>query len=131
MSENVVKKDLYYTEDHEWVAFENGIATVGVSDYAQHQMGDIVFVELPEVGDEFSKGDDFAVIESVKAASDSFIPVSGEIVEVNEELEDEPEKINAEPYDAWLVKVKVSDESELDALMSAGKYETFVEGLEG
>lgn len=131
MSENVVKKDLYYTEDHEWVAFENGIATVGVSDYAQHQMGDIVFVELPEVGDEFSKGDDFAVIESVKAASDSFIPVSGEIVEVNEELEDEPEKINAEPYDAWLVKVKVSDESELDALMSAGKYEAFVEGLEG
>ncbi len=125
-----VLKDLYYTEEHDWVKVEGDIATVGATDYAQHQMGDIVFVEFPQVGDEFTRGDDYAVIESVKAAAESFIPVSGEIVEINEELEDAPEKINEDPYSAWIVKIRMSDVSELDELMDASAYEAKLKELE-
>jgi glycine cleavage system H protein len=120
-----VKKGLYYSEDHEWVKVEEGVATIGITDFAQHSMGEIVYVELPMEEDELDAGDVFGVLESVKAASDSFTPVSGEVVEVNEALEDEPELINESPYDAWILKIMMSNESELNDLMSPEEYEEF------
>jgi glycine cleavage system H protein len=120
-----IKKGLFYSKDHEWIKVEGDVASVGISDFAQHSLGEIVYVEMPEEGDEFKAGEVFGVLESVKAASDSFIPVSGEIVEVNEDLEDEPELINEKPYEAWIFKIKLSDVSELDALMSPEGYEEF------
>jgi len=120
-----VKKGLYYSEDHEWVRVEEGVATIGITDFAQHSMGEIVYVELPMEEDELDAGDVFGVLESVKAASDSFTPVSGEVVEVNEVLEDEPELINESPYDAWILKIMMSNESELKDLMSPEEYEEF------
>jgi glycine cleavage system H protein len=120
-----VKKGLYYSEDHEWVKVEEGVATIGITDFAQHSMGEIVYVELPMEEDELDAGDVFGVLESVKAASDSFTPVSGEVVEVNEVLEDEPELINESPYDAWILKIMMSNESELKDLMSPEEYEEF------
>ncbi|PIE77149.1 MAG: glycine cleavage system protein H [Clostridiales bacterium] len=96
-----VKKDLYYTKDHEWVSVEGNLATIGISDYAQHSLGDIVYVELPEVDEAFDAGDEFAVIESVKAASDAYMPVAGKVVEVNEALEDEPALLNEDAYANW------------------------------
>jgi glycine cleavage system H protein len=120
-----VKKGLYYSEDHEWVKVEEGVATIGITDFAQHSMGEIVYVELPMEEDELDAGDVFGVLESVKAASDSFTPVSGEVVEVNEALEDEPELINESPYDAWILKIMMSNESELKDLMSPEEYEEF------
>lgn len=120
-----VPAELKYVASHEWIRDEgNGIVTVGVTDFAQEQLGDVVFVELPEVGSEINKDDAIAVVESVKAASDIYAPISGEVVEINEELVDEPEKVNAEPYDgAWFFKVKVSEESELEELLSAEQYQ--------
>jgi len=120
-----VKKGLYYSEDHEWVRVEEGVATIGITDFAQHSMGEIVYVELPMEEDELDAGDVFGVLESVKAASDSFTPVSGEVVAVNEVLEDEPELINESPYDAWILKIMMSNESELKDLMSPEEYEEF------
>lgn len=120
-----VKKGLYYSEDHEWVKVEDGVATIGITDFAQHSMGEIVYVELPMEEDELDAGDVFGVLESVKAASDSFTPVSGEVVAVNEALEDEPELINESPYDAWILKIMMSNESELKDLMSPEEYEEF------
>lgn len=120
-----IKKGLYYSEDHEWVKVEVGIATIGITDFAQHSMGEIVYVELPMEEDQLEAGDVFGVLESVKAASDSFTPVSGEVVEVNEVLEDEPELINESPYEAWILKIEMSDESELNNLMSPEEYEEF------
>lgn len=120
-----VKKGLYYSEDHEWVKVEDGVATIGITDFAQHSMGEIVYVELPMEEDELDAGDVFGVLESVKAASDSFTPVSGEVVAVNEVLEDEPELINESPYDAWILKIMMSNESELKDLMSPEEYEEF------
>ncbi|HKL42013.1 MAG TPA: glycine cleavage system protein GcvH [Clostridia bacterium] len=120
-----VKKGLYYSEDHEWVRVEEGVATIGITDFAQHSMGEIVYVELPMEEDELDAGDVFGVLESVKAASDSFTPVSGEVVEVNEVLEDEPELINESPYEAWILKIMMSNESELKDLMSPEEYEEF------
>ncbi|HKL47287.1 MAG TPA: glycine cleavage system protein GcvH [Candidatus Izemoplasmatales bacterium] len=120
-----VKKGLYYSEDHEWIKVEEGVATIGITDFAQHSMGEIVYVELPMEEDELDAGDVFGVLESVKAASDSFTPVSGEVVEVNEALEDEPELINESPYDAWILKIMMSNESELKDLMSPEEYEEF------
>jgi glycine cleavage system H protein len=116
---------LKYAESDEWAGVEGDIVTVGISDYAQDALSDIVYVELPEVGDEVSAGDAVATVESVKAASDILSPVSGEIVEVNEALEDTPEVINEDPYGAWIFKVKASDLAELDALMDAAAYEAF------
>ena len=120
-----VKKDLYYSEDHEWIKVEDGVATIGITDFAQHSMGEIVYVEMPMEEDELDAGDVFGVLESVKAASDSFTPVSGEVVAVNEALEDEPELINESPYDAWILKIMMSNASELNDLMSSEEYEEF------
>jgi glycine cleavage system H protein len=119
-----VPQDLFYAKTHEWVCLEDGIATVGISDFAQSQLSDLTFVELPEVGIEFSAGDEAAVVESVKAAADVYAPVSGEVVEVNEALEDSPELINKDAFGSgWLFKIKVADESEIDNLMDADSYE--------
>lgn len=117
-----VKEDRRYAESHEWVKINGDIAEIGISDYAQHALGDIVYVDMPEVGDEFSAGDVFGAVESVKAASDLICPVSGEVVEVNEELEDAPEKINADAFGTWIIKIKMSDPAEYDALLDAAAY---------
>lgn len=113
-------KDLDYLESHEWVKFEGNVATIGVSDYAQSEMGDVVFVELPELGDEVTADDDFATVESVKAVFDIKSPVSGKIVEVNEELEDSPELINKDAFSAWIAKIEFSSKS--DKLMNVDEY---------
>lgn len=119
---STVKDDLRYAESHEWVKLEGDIATVGISDYAQHALGDIVYVDMPEVGDEVTAGEDFGAVESVKAASDLISPVSGEVVEVNEALEDEPGLINQDAFGAWIMKVRVADTAEIDALLDAAAY---------
>ncbi|MBN2789304.1 MAG: glycine cleavage system protein GcvH [Candidatus Delongbacteria bacterium] len=115
---------LLYTEDHEYCKVEGDVAVIGVTEYAQEQLGDITYVELPAVGDTFSKGDSIGVIEAVKAASDIYSPVSGEIVEINENLEDSPELVNSDCYEGgWIVKIKLSDTSELEGLLKADAYE--------
>lgn len=117
-----------YTKTHEWIRVEGDEAYVGITDYAQQQLSDIVFVEMPEVGDSFEKGEVFGVVESVKAASDVYLPVAGEIVELNEELEDSPDLVNRDPYgDGWFVRFVIEDPDELDALMDAESYEKFAE----
>lgn len=119
-----IPKDLKYTEDHEWVKMDGDIATTGITDYAQSELGDVVFLELPEEDDEVTMGSPFGSIEAVKTVADLFAPVSGIVTEVNRELEDNPEKVNQDPYgDGWLIKVKLSDPSELDSLMDAAAYE--------
>ena len=121
-------KDLKYSATHEWSKLEDGVVTVGITDFAQDQLGDVVFVELPEEGKTFSAGDPVAVVESVKTASDIYAPISGEVVEVNSELEDAPEKLNESPYgEGWLFKLRVSDESETESLLSAEDYEASAE----
>ena len=117
-----VLEGLKYSESHEWVKVEGNVAVIGVSDFAQKEMGDITYVDLPEVGDEVVAGEEFGALESVKAASDLFAPVSGEVIEVNEELADTPEKVNEDAYASWIIKVEMSDESELDALLNAAAY---------
>jgi len=125
-------KEFRYSEDHEWIKVEGEVGTVGITDHAQKQLGDIVFVEVPEVDDELEKGDEAGSIESVKAVADVFTPVSGTIVEVNEDLEDAPETVNKDPHgDGWLFKIKLSDPSELDDLMDAAAYEKYLEEEEG
>ncbi len=120
-----------YDVEHEWIRVEGDEGVVGISDYAQDQLSDVVYVELPEVGDTFGKGDVFAVVESVKAASDVYMPVGGEILEINEVLEDSPELVNEDPFgEAWLVRVAIADSAELDDLMDATAYQAFVESLE-
>lgn len=114
--------DRRYAESHEWVKIDGDIATIGISDYAQHALGDIVYVDMPEVGDEMTAGEVFGAVESVKAASDLICPVSGEVVEINEDLEDAPEKINADAFSTWIIKVKISDAAEMDALLDAAAY---------
>jgi len=119
-----------YQESHEWARLDGDVITVGISDYAQDELGDVVFVELPEVGTTMKQGDAFGVVESVKAASDLYMPAGGEVVEINEVLKDTPEKINEAPFgDGWIIKVKIGDAGELDALMDAAAYKTFTEGL--
>ncbi len=129
--ESKVKEGLYYTKDHEWAQImEDGTVLVGISDYAQKELGDLAYVELPEVGKEVSKGDVLCEVESVKAVSEVYAPVSGEVIEVNEELEDAPEKINEDPYDAWIAKIKPKNlEEELEDLMTAEKYAEYLESL--
>lgn len=120
-----------YTEDHEWVLIEGDVATVGITDYAQNALGDIVFVETPEVGREVEQGEDCAVVESVKTASDVYAPISGEITEGNEALEGEPELVNASPEgDGWFFKMTVGDAAQLDQLMDEAAYKEFCEGLD-
>jgi glycine cleavage system H protein len=124
-------KNVKYQESHEWARAEGDLVVVGISDYAQDSLGDVVYVELPEVGTTKKKGDPFGVVESVKAASDVYMPVGGEIVEVNADLDDNPATVNDSPFDAgWLMKIKPSDESELDGLMDAAAYEEYTKGLD-
>jgi glycine cleavage system H protein len=118
---------LYYTTSHEWVKVEDGFAYVGITDYAQHSLGEIVFVELPEEETQISVGSEFSAIESVKAASDIMSPVSGTIVLVNDELEDNPELINEDPYENWIIKIDLEDESQLNKLLSKEEYEEICE----
>ena len=119
--------DLKYATSHEWARLDGDIITVGITDHAQEALGDLVFVELPEVGDSVNAGDEAGVVESVKAASDIYAPVSGEVVEVNPALEDTPELINSDPYgEGWMYKIKVSDLAELDDMMSADEYDAQV-----
>ena len=115
---------LYYAESHEYVRVEGEYGYVGITDYAQHELGNVVYVDMPEAGDEVTAGEDFGAVESVKAASDLISPVSGEVVEVNEALADSPELINSDPYENWIIKVKISDASELDSLMDAAAYKS-------
>ncbi|MBD8347551.1 MULTISPECIES: glycine cleavage system protein GcvH [unclassified Dysgonomonas] len=117
-----VVEGLYYTESHEWVKVEGEFAYIGITDFAQHQLGNIVYVDIPEVGDEIKQEEEFGAVESVKAASDLLSPVSGTIVEVNEKLSDEPELINKNAFDSWILKVKLSDASELKGLMDSKAY---------
>ena len=117
-----VIEGLLYSESHEWVKVEDGVAVIGVSDFAQAEMGDITYVDLPSEGDEVTAGEEFGALESVKASSELFCPVSGTVVAVNEELEAAPEKVNEDAYAAWIIKVRMSDESELSALMDAAAY---------
>ncbi|MBT5384171.1 MAG: glycine cleavage system protein GcvH [Kordiimonadaceae bacterium] len=122
---------IYYSEDHEWINVEGSVGTVGITEYAQNALGDIVFVEVPEVGDEFAKGDEVSVVESVKAASEIYSPVTGEITAVNEDLEENAALVNSSPDgDGWFFKVTVSNKDELEELMDAGDYKTFIAGLE-
>ncbi|MBQ7194266.1 MAG: glycine cleavage system protein GcvH [Bacteroidales bacterium] len=114
---------LRYSESHEWVKAEGNVAVVGVSDFAQEEMGDITYLDMPMVGDEFAAGDEFGALESVKASSDLYCPVSGKVIEVNETLEDAPENINSDPFGSWIIKLEMSDPSELDALMDAAAYQ--------
>lgn len=122
-------KEFYFSDEHEWVHVVDGIAYIGISDYAQNAMGEIVYVDMPSEGDEFSAADEFGAVESVKSASDLYMPVSGVILEVNEDLDDSPSLINENPYDTWIVKVKMSDENELDELMDHDAYHEYLETL--
>ena len=120
-----VIEGLYYSESHEYVKVEGNFAYVGITDYAQNALGNIVYVDMPEVDDEVSAEEDFGAVESVKAASDLISPVSGTVVEVNEALEDEPELINKDAFENWIIKVELADKTELDNLMDAAAYEAF------
>jgi len=122
-----VIEGLLYSESHEWVKVEDGIAVIGITDYAQHAMGDLSYVDMPEVDDEVEKGEEFGAVESVKAASDLYSPVSGVVVAVNEELEDAPELLNEDAFANWIIKVQMSDDSELDELMDAESYQQMCE----
>jgi glycine cleavage system H protein len=118
-----IPQGLKYSKEHEWVAMEDSLATVGVTDHAQEQLGEIVYIELPAVGDKISKDDPFGVIESVKAVSDIYAPVTGTVVEVNEDLPESPETVNEDPYgDGWLIKVKIADPTDLEDLMDSDEY---------
>ncbi|MBC8415195.1 MAG: glycine cleavage system protein GcvH [Candidatus Cloacimonetes bacterium] len=124
----MVLEHLLYTESHEWLNVEDDIAVMGITDYAQHELGDIVYVELPEVGDELTKGEALGSVEAVKAVEDIISPVSGEVLEVNEALEDAPETINKSAFEeGWIVKIKLSDPTELDALLKANDYAELIE----
>jgi glycine cleavage system H protein len=121
-------EDLKYTREHEWVAIDGSVATIGITDHAQEQLGDVVFVELPAIGDRVEKADAFGVVESTKAVSDVYAPLSGEVAEVNDDLPDNPELINEDPYgDGWMVKVTIGDKADLDDLMTADEYRKFIE----
>lgn len=120
-------QNLKYTKEHEWVRVEGEYAFIGITDFAQEHLGDIVFVELPEVGEEFGEGDSFSVVDSVKATSDIYMPLDGEVAEVNEALDGAPELINQDPYENWIVKVRLSNPAQVDAMMSAEEYEQFCE----
>lgn len=121
-----IEKGFYYTKEHEWLKVEDNVAWIGISDYAQEHLGNVVYVELPEEEDEVEKGETIASLESVKAASDIYAPVSGTVVEINEALEDEPGLVNSEPYETWIVKLEMSDEEELGDLFSSEEYEKFL-----
>ncbi len=123
-----IPADLKYTQDHEWVRVEGDVATIGVTDFAQGELGDVVFVEIETEGETLDKGETFGTVEAVKTVSDLFMPVGGEVAEVNEALADEPELVNKDPYHAgWMIKINISDSSELSDLMSADEYQKMIE----
>jgi glycine cleavage system H protein len=126
-----VPEDLHYSKDHEWIRMEGETGTIGITDHAQHALGDVVYVELPKVGDRFAAHEVFGSVESVKAVSELYCPVAGEIVEVNESLADDAEKVNSDPYGAaWMIKLRVSDPGEVDKLMTAVEYEDYIKDAE-
>ena len=121
-----VPESLHYSKDHEWVRVEGDLAVIGITDHAQEQLGDVVYVELPKPGESFAANESFGSVESVKAVSEVFTPVSGEVAEVNESLNDEPEKVNKDPYtDGWMIKMKMKSSGEVDSLLTAAEYEDF------
>ena len=123
----IVPEDLFYTKDHEWARIEGDVATVGITDFAQSELGDIVYLDVPTVGEMLSAGDKFGDIEAVKTVAEAYMPVSGEIVEFNEALESAPELVNASPYDeGWIIRIKFSDPSEFDTLLKAEEYKESV-----
>jgi glycine cleavage system H protein len=126
-----VPENLHYSKDHEWVRVEGDLAVIGITDHAQEQLGDVVYVELPKSGETFVANESFGSVESVKAVSEIFTPVSGEVAEVNESLNDEPEKVNKDPYnDGWMIKMKMSAPGEIDSLLNAAEYEDFTKAEE-
>ena len=126
-----VPEGLYYSKDHEWLRVEGDTGTVGITDHAQNSLGDVVYVELPKAGESFSAHDTFGSVESVKAVSELFLPVAGEVTEVNESLTDEPEKVNTDPYgEGWMLRVRLSNRGEVDSLLSAAEYEDYIGSLE-
>lgn len=122
-----VMEGLVYTEDHEWVKVEGDEAYIGVSDHAQDSLGDIVYVELPEIDDEIEQSDSFSAVESVKAAADIYMPIDGKVTAINEDLLDSPELLNEDPYENWMIKVEIIDKSQIDELMTSEEYEKFLE----
>ena len=126
-----VPEDLHYSKDHEWIRVEGDVGTIGITDHAQNSLGDVVYVELPKAGESFSAHESFGSVESVKAVSEIFTPVGGEVTEVNESLQDEPEKVNADPYgDGWMIRVRMSSPGEVDSLLNAAEYEDFTKAEE-
>jgi glycine cleavage system H protein len=126
-----IPEDLHYSKDHEWVRVDGDIATIGITDYAQNSLGDVVYVELPKVGDELAAQEAFGSVESVKAVSELFTPVSGKVTEVNDPLQDDPEKVNTDPYGAaWMIRVKMSHPGEVDSLLTVAEYEDFTKETE-
>jgi glycine cleavage system H protein len=126
-----VPEDLHYSKDHEWIRVEGDVGTIGITDHAQNSLGDVVYVELPKVGESFAAHESFGSVESVKAVSEIFTPVGGEITEVNESLQDEPEKVNADPYnEGWMIRVRMSNPGEVDSLLNAVEYEDFTKAEE-
>ena len=124
---STVLDGLYYSESHEWLKVEGEFGYIGITDYAQHQLGNVVYVDLPEEDDELNQGEEFGAVESVKAASDLLSPISGIVVEINDKLEDEPELLNEDAFGNWICKVKINDKSELDSLMNAEAYKAICE----
>ena len=122
-----IPEKLHYSKDHEWVAVDGDVATIGITDYAQHSLGDVVYVELPKVGDNLESHEPFGSVESVKAVSEIFTPIAGEVIEVNDGLNDTPETVNSDPYgDAWMIKLKMKNSGEADAMLSAVEYEEYL-----
>jgi len=121
-----VPEELHYSKDHEWVRVDGNVATVGITDYAQNSLGDVVYVELPKPGEEFAANESFGSVESVKAVSEVFSPVSGSVTEAHESLSDDPEKVNTDPYgEGWMIRIKMSNPGEVDSLLTAAEYEDF------
>ncbi len=121
-----VPENLHYSKDHEWVRVDGEVAVIGITDYAQNSLGDVVYVELPKAGDEFSSNESFGSVESVKAVSEVFSPVAGQVVQTNETLADEPEKVNQDPYgEGWMIRIRMSSPGEVDSLLTAAEYEDF------
>lgn len=122
-----VPEELHYSKDHEWIKVEGEVGTIGITDYAQHSLGDVVYVELPKVGESFEAHEPFGTVESVKAVSELFTPVAGEVVEVNEALQDEPERVNSDAYGgAWMIRMRIKNKNEVDGLLTAAEYEDFL-----
>ncbi len=121
------QSNLLFTKDHEWLDIDGNEAKIGITNFAQSELGDIIFVELPEIGDTFSKGDVFGTIEAVKTVADLFMPISGEVISVNDNIEDEPELINSKPFnEGWIIKIKINDQSEKDSLLNENKYNELI-----